>query len=453
MIAWAIRHLLWPAMELKGNRIRHYLKEMQQIQTLPPGQVSSLQRTRLQDLLRFVVANVPAYREYAGAVLRKVDDDPEEALRQLPVLTKKRFNARRDDYFAEGIDRSALIANRTGGSTGEPTAFYMDRVTVEHYEAARWRGLSWHGIRIGDPSVMVWGSTIELTQMQSRKYWLKERWLKNRIMIPAYALKPERIDEYIRQIRAFRPHYLYGYASALEVMAELMLNRGIRLGVPLKAAVSTAETLHPHQREKIEAAFGCKAVNEYGARDGGIIAYECPHGNMHISADNAWLEVVDLKTLEPLPPGEKGLLLVTDLHNRVMPRLRYQLGDVAALSADTCTCGMGLPLLASIEGREDDTFVARDGTLIHGHYFNHLMRNLNGFNGFQIIQHSPDRVTVKLVKRGDLYRPEEEQAFLDGVRRALGEDIELHKEYVDDIPRGPSGKVRYAIREFDLRQP
>jgi phenylacetate-CoA ligase len=451
MKAWAIRRLLWPAMEMRGNRIREYLAEMQATAGRSADEVRALQRDRLRELLRFAVTNVPAYRPYADRVGALLDADPEQALRALPVLTKRAFNDRRDDYFADGVDRTKLIANRTGGSTGEPTTFYMDRITVEHYEAARWRGLGWHGIRIGDPSVMIWGSTIELNQMQSRKYWLKERLLKNRIMIPAYALKAENVEQYLRQIRAFRPHYLYGYASALQLLADLMLERGLKPGVALKAVVSTSETLHPHQRESIEAAFGCKAVNEYGARDGGILAYECPHGGMHIAADNAWLEVVDLETLEPVPVGQRGLLLVTDLHNRVMPRLRYQLGDVAALSPDTCTCGMGLPLLAAIEGREDDTFVAQDGTFIHGHYFNHLMRNLTGFRTFQIIQHSRDRVTVKLVKHESRYRPEEERTFLDGIRRALGNGVEIRTEYVDDIPRGPSGKLRYAIREFSLR--
>ena len=287
MKAWAIRHLLWPAMEMRGNRIRKYLAEMTETAALPADRVRALQRERLRDLLRFAVANVPAYRPYADQVLARLDADPEQALRALPVLTKRAFNDRRDDFFADGADRSALIANRTGGSTGEPTVFYMDRFTVEHYEAARWRGLGWHGIRIGDPSVMIWGSSIELTQMQSRKYWLKERLLKNRIMIPAYALKPESVERYVRQIRAFRPHYLYGYASALHLMAELMLERGLTPGLKLKAVVSTSETLHPHHREAIAAAFGCKVVNEYGARDAGILAFECPHGGMHITADNA----------------------------------------------------------------------------------------------------------------------------------------------------------------------
>lgn len=449
MIKWAIRNLLWPAMEWRGNRIRSYLEQLRKHEQWTPEQIRQLQHDKLMKLLEHASVHVPAYKAYRNIVDGKLLA-PSEILQQFPVLTKQHFNAHHDDYIAEQADRTALIANRTGGSTGEPTRFFMDRVTVEHYEAARWRGLAWHDIHIGDPSVMVWGSTIELSQAASKKFWLKERWLKNRIMIPAYALNAENLEHYVHTLRSFKPAYLYGYASALHLFAELMLDRGIKLGLPLKAVVTTAETLHPHQREAIERAFGCPAVNEYGARDGGIIAFECRKGQMHISAENAWLEVVDLETHQPLPPGEKGLLLVTDLNNYVMPRLRYQLGDVAAMSAESCDCGNGLPLLASIEGREDDTFVAADGTYIHGHYFNHLMRNLQGFRGFQIIQHSREQVSLKLIKHEAAYSASEEAALLEGIRSALGEGVQIHVEHVDDIPRGPSGKLRYAIREFPL---
>src|SRR5690606_32851642 len=182
MIGWTIRNVLWPLMERRGNHIRAYMREMEQTQQLPRKEVDRLQRDKLEKLLQHAVDHVPAYRDYRdsyAAAKKQADFDPRVWLRQLPVLSKASFNAQRDAFLADNADRDALIASRTGGSTGEPTRFFMDRVTVEHYEAARWRGLSWHGVRIGDPSVRIWGSAIELDQAQTKKFWLKERWLKN----------------------------------------------------------------------------------------------------------------------------------------------------------------------------------------------------------------------------------------------------------------------------------
>ena len=144
---------------------------------------------------------------------------------------------------------------------------------------------------------------------------MKERWLKNRIIISAYSLKPEEMTDYIDEIIKFKPEYIYGYASALYTFSQLMLKQNLKIPFKLKAVVSTAETLHDFQRETIEHAFKSAVVNEYGARDGGIIAYECPKGSMHISAENIIMEVVHYKTFKPLPKGESGILLVTDLNN------------------------------------------------------------------------------------------------------------------------------------------
>jgi phenylacetate-CoA ligase len=453
--ALVIRGVFWPLMEkLKGNRVRQYLSEMNQFQYEPVERMEQVQQEKLEKLLLHSVLTVPAYQPYAGELTEAMKDthwDPRAFMHRLPVLTKGDINDRRDAYLSSAAESAELIANRTGGSTGEPTRFYIDRFTVEHYEAARWRGLGWSGIGIGDPSVMIWGSSIELGQLQQRKFKWKERILKNRILLSAYDLNEKRVNEYLQQIYKFKPQYLYGYASALYLFADMILRSGRSFDLQLQAAVSTSETLHAYQRKTIEQAFGCKAVNEYGARDGGILAFECPEGHMHIPIENCHLEVVDMVTKQPLPVGEKGLLLVTDLNNFSMPRLRYELGDVTALSSQPCSCGINLPVMEHIEGRETDVFVSASGDYVYGAYFNRMMLNLNSFRGFQMIQHAPHRMTVKFIKHPERYDPAEEQSFLREIYKALGENIQLHVDYVAEIPRTSSGKLRYAIREFELR--
>ncbi|GED50961.1 MULTISPECIES: phenylacetate--CoA ligase family protein [Brevibacillus] len=446
-----IRNVQWPLMErFKQNRTRVYMHDLREAQALSVENLKSRQSAKLSRLLEHAVHHVPAYTEFAEEWHAAGNsEEPARFLQRLPQLEKSRFREQADRYLTIGANPGELIPNRTGGSTGEPTRFFLDRPTVERYEAARWLGLSWYGIRIGDPSVMIWGSPIELNRQDARRYQLKERWLKNRLMIPAYDLDQSRIEEHVRTIRRFRPVYLYGYASALALFAELMLQAGLRLGFPLKAVVSTAETLHDHQRAVITEAFEAPVVNEYGARDGGIIAYQCPAGSMHAFSENCYLEVVDPVAGEPLPVGEIGVLLVTDLHNRVMPRLRYQLGDMLALSSQNCTCGINYPVLQEIDGRVDDMFVSMRGSFVHGHFINHIIRNMESFRTFQLVQHEPDRLTLRLVKHPERFRADDEEKVLQGIRSALG-DASIRLEYVKHIPPTPSGKTRYAIRECPL---
>lgn len=447
--AHIIRGMVFPAMEaLKGNRIRRNLQYLRETQHQSPDALHQLQSDALKNLLTHCVEKVPAYQHFRH-LLSSIENDPLSALQQFPILTKKSFMENAEQYFTEGVDKQSLISARTGGSTGEPVLFYIDRTTVEFYEAARWRGLSWWDIHIGDRSVMIWGSPIELNEKQKAKYRVKERLLKNRTILSAYDINPESIRSHVEFLHQYRPSYIYGYASALHLFARLMLKEGLQLHIPLKGIVSTSETLYDFQRVDIEKAFGAKTVNEYGARDGGIIAYQCPHGKMHITAENAIIEIVDMHTGQPVEPGKSGLVLVTDLHNKVMPRLRYQVGDVAALSASPCGCGIHLPVMEEIQGREDDTFVSTSGRLIHGHFFNHIARNLNGIKQFQIIQHTPTELSLKIIK--DIaYDEKELEHFKAEILKAMGE-VTLRVEFVDSIPLSASGKIRYAKREFPLQ--
>jgi phenylacetate-CoA ligase len=443
-----IEKVLYPLMESKkGNKIRQNTEELKKSQGLPQNELLNLQKEKLKKLLLECIESVPAYQSYAH-LQNEIKSDPYSAFVKFPALDKANFKEKSDDYISKTVSKQSLIANRTGGSTSEPVKFYMDRFTVEYYEAARWRGLSWWGITPGSRSVMIWGNPLELNQAAQKKYRMKEKLLKNRIIIPAYSLKPESMTDYLKTITRFSPEYIYGYASALHAFSVLMLQQKLDLPIKLKAVVSTAETLHDFQREIIEKAFKCSVVNEYGARDGGILAYQCSHGNMHISSENTILEVVDSKTLQPISHGQSGLLLVTDLNNFSAPRLRYQIGDRAILSNQTCPCGIGLPILEKIDGREDDMFVTIDGKLVHGHAFNHVSRSLNALKKFQIIQHDPSQAELSIIKNENADDGELE-GFIQGVQQILP-GTQINIKFVEDIPVSGSGKFRYAIRKFPL---
>ena len=227
-----------------------------------------------------------------------------------------------------------------------------------------------------------------------------------------------------------------------------MLNSDIKIGIRLRAAVSTSETLHEFQRETIAKAFECPVVNEYGARDGGIMAYTCASGRLHISAENHIFETLDLQTLQPVEPGNSGVVVVTDLNNFSMPRIRYKLGDMAALSDKTCACGMGLQVIEELQGREDDIFLAKDGTLVHSEYFTYIARSMDGIAKFQMLQHTPDSVTFTIVKT-DGFKEESADIITNAVKTKLGvSDFKL--VFADDIPVTGSGKYRFTKREFPL---
>ncbi|MGI6751680.1 MAG: phenylacetate--CoA ligase family protein [Anaerovoracaceae bacterium] len=423
--------------------------ELMKTQYYTPAEMAILQSEKLKKLLILSIRNVPAYQRF-GYLLDEIETDPFKALSSIPILTKEDFRKDLDSFLSRRAVKEDLILTSTVGSTSKPLEFFMDQNLAEYYEAARYRGLSWWEINQDSRSIMMLAGPIDLNRYQAKKRELMERWLENRVIIPAEEIGLEKMDSHIEMINEYNPEYIYGYASALIQFSQLMLEQEIRLDIKLKAVVSTAESLHDFQRQAIETAFQCPVVNEYGARDGGLIAYQCREGKMHLTVDNAVFEVVDPITHEPMPPGESGTLLVTDLNDYIMPRLRYQIGDRIALSKEKCSCGVELPIMDRLDGREDDMLVRVDGKYVQGHEFTGLIKDRKAIDIFQVIQESPSKAILKMVLADD-YDYAEIDGFIRDVENLLPQ-TKVDTIIGEEIPTSGTGKYRYTIREFSLEQ-
>jgi phenylacetate-coenzyme A ligase PaaK-like adenylate-forming protein len=145
-----------------------------------------------------------------------------------------------------------------------------------------------------------------------------------------------------------------------DVLRLLAGTLGRRLG-RYRAFFSSYERLDRETRAFIEAESGVPLFDIYGASEVGVvIAFECERGSLHVNDDYVVVEIVD-ELGRPVPPGEQGLILVTDLLNRAMPLIRYQLGDVAAQSEGSCPCGRVLSRISGIDGRALDTVATANG--------------------------------------------------------------------------------------------
>lgn len=442
-----IESLVYPLMErFRGNRVRQYFAALKKSESFSPDALRALQKTRLRALLLDCVRHVPAYRA-CGLTEDEIAADPFAALKKLPVLEKSELQAHPERYLNEACDPASRIANVTGGSSGQPLHFFMDRPQVEQYEAARWRGLSWHGITFGSRCAMLWGNPIELQKNAQLRMRLRERLLKNRVILSAYQLNANSAARYVRFLNRYHPEYLYGYAGALAAFAALIAENGLRPRLRLKAVVSTSETITAAQQAQIEAVFHAPVVLEYGARDAGILAFTCPCGTLHLTQENAVFEILDPLTLEPAQPGERGLLAVTDVCGRTMPRLRYLLGDTAGFSAVRCACGRALPALTQPDGREEALFLLPDGTLVHGNFVCQLARQYTSVRQYQLLQTDRYNAVLQLVQA----RPDacELTAFYSAVASALP-GIHIRVKLVRRIEPLPSGKTPYALRQFPL---
>jgi phenylacetate-CoA ligase len=186
----------------------------------------------------------------------------------------------------------------------------------------------------------------------------------------------------------------------------------------------------------MQQAYGCKVFNQYGCREVPNIAWECRHGNMHVFAD--------LVYLESIREGADEQLLVTSLSNRLMPFIRYRLGDSGRLLDGECACGSAFPLMEMGMCRQNDLIRTRACNSIHPGFFNRLLDGQASIRQFQWIQRELDRIELNLVASERL-SPETQAALADKIRQAMGADVMLEVNYLDAIPRTVSGKQRFVI--------
>src|SRR5439155_18172152 len=273
--------VLFPLHErLKGHASLRIRRELETTQWWPAQRLQELQLARLRNLLQAAQQQVPYYRKlfaehrFEPATVSSIAD-----LERLPFLTKALIRANLERLRATNAKH--LARSNTGGSSGEPLIFFLGKNRVAHDVAAKWRATRWWGVDIGDPEIVVWGSPIELGA-QDRMRRFRDVVLRSRLL-PAFEMSPEKLDSFVRTIRAVRPKMLFGYPSSLAHIARHAEASRIRMDdLGVKVAFVTSEKLYDAQRVEIEKVFGCRVANGYGGRDAGFIAHECPAGGMHI---------------------------------------------------------------------------------------------------------------------------------------------------------------------------
>ncbi|MCO6439773.1 MAG: phenylacetate--CoA ligase family protein [Nitrococcus mobilis] len=438
----AVSSAIFPLHErLKGHRSVAWRRDLERSQWWSPEALGAHRARRLREFLVRVQRTVPYYRalfEEIGFQAKDLCDVGD--LRHVPLLDKPTIRANLEALKAEGSKR--LTVFNTGGSSGEPLTFYLSRERVSHDVAAKWRATRWWGVDIGDPEVVLWGSPIELGA-QDRLKAIRDRLLRSKLL-PAFAMSESNMSRFLHDIRRIRPRMLFGYPSALALLATgaERLDMGMDdLGI--RVAFVTGERLYPEQKKRIASVFGCRVANGYGGRDAGFIAHECPQGGMHLSAEDVVVETVDARGA-PVPTGRPGEIVVTHMATGEFPFIRYRTGDVGILGVADCPCGRGLPVLREIHGRTTDFVVAADGTIMHGLALIYTVRALPGVHMFKIVQESRDLVRVLVVPTGDLTQDIAE-TIRSGCRARLGSQVDVRVERVDAIPPERSGKYRYVV--------
>lgn len=385
------------------------------------------QRRDFAAMVAHAIATTPYYsRHFAGMQ----DVAPES----LPILEKEAVRAHLEELLSSQADRAQARIGHTGGSTGQPLAFWYDAAKHELMRAGMMRGFMMSGWRPGQKVLYFWGARHDTARGGVFAGGWGD-WIAAEKTIAAVEYSEASLSRWTRSLQTWKPALLYGYASSLTQLARYLLATRAAAPASLIGVYSTAEMLDAEQRAVMQQAFGCKVFNQYGCREVPNIAWECRHGQMHVFAD--------LVYLESRPEDGEDQLLVTSLSNRQMPFIRYRLGDAGRLLEGECECGSPFPLMEMGMCRKNDLIRTGAGKSFHPAVFNRLLYGLTSIRQYQWVQTDLQCMELHLV--GPPLAADAAAGIESRLHREVDPAMQLALIYREAIPRSATGKHRFVI--------
>jgi phenylacetate-CoA ligase len=395
------------------------------------------QEKRLAALLRHAAAHSPFYR----AALRGSRVTPAHAWRvllSLPVLDKAALRARLSEIRMERKGAGREEVRRTSGSSGEP--LYLPTLPAEFlFDSALWLA---EYVRRG---LRPWHRQVKFTHLdragKGGPAWSRAAFRRRRI---ASSALPE---EKVRAIRAARPHALFGWASLLGEVALQLERENATLRVPL--IFSSSDLLWDSLRRRVEERLQGRVVDMYGSEETGLIGVECPtDGGFHVRGDLVIVELLD----DADRPASRGRVVCTVLWKRLVPLIRYALGDVAEWATGGCACGCSWPRLAKLHGRIQDLWRLPSGEWISAGTLESVLYGIAGIEMFQFVKQAPASLALELVASAS-YTAEAERRILENFRARFGDGLKLEVVRVPAIRKGPGEKFRPFVARDGSRDP
>ncbi len=418
---------------------------------------------RLNRLIAFCRSRSPFYRERlpAGRLQSLAE------LAELPLLSQEELKAHLPPG-GEGILTAPLehsYAFASGGTTGDPKFVYRTVPETLYNARALAKGLRLSVFQPGDVVANLlfagnlWASFVSYNQALER--------VGCHILPIAGSVG---LDKVLRYLLTFQPDGAISIPSVFLSLARLVEEKGLAGKLTLEKISSGGEHLFPEAREYLSRVLGVKkfASTGYTTNDTGAIGFQCEvcsGGVHHVHEDLHIVEILDPESKRPLPPGEVGLVVVTNLQRRLMPTIRYLVGDLGRLLEETCACGRRLRLMELL-GRSDEALRIGPGQIVP----QAVARAISEVRGlsyhFRMIarrQELDDLLVLEVEAKPGLGPKEREEAgreLLPRLLQAIKPEVALAMERgevarprivvlpPDSIPRNPrTGKIKQVVDE------
>lgn len=379
---------------------------------------------KLENLIDYVIENVPFYKKYRGVSTEYVD-----IYRMFPVVSKYNYRNDMEQFISNKCNKNQIKKEFTSGSSGEPFCCYKslnDFFSIS-YSITQQRMEKDKKFNPSDRYLRFYGS------------WQMKNIDRNVLLLSVFFLNDEHITEYVDSIISFEPKWIMITPSELEKLYELLKNNYreyIRFReVELYYIEVNGEMFNLELKEKYEEFFGCQIINLYGCQEIWHIATSCEYGKLHICTDNAYVETYDAngKNLS----GEEGEIVVTGLNSKEIPFLKYNLGDIGKITYEKCRCGKNTPIIELSGARTSEFVYLENGEKLNSIFIYHIFRRLHdrgndSIKNFYVKQENYKEFTFVLKVEQD-YSRKVEDLIIMWMEQILNEKLKIRFEYINEL--------------------
>ena len=328
-----------------------------ELETMSRDALEALQLERLQKTVRHCMNSEFYQKKFAELGITPDDIQTLDDVRKLPFTTKEDLRENYPFGLACVPMKECVRLHSSSGTTGNPTVVLHSQKDLDEWANAVARCLWMVGSRPDDVFQNSAGYGM-FTAGLGFQYGAEKVGM---LTVPAAAGNTTRQIKFIRDFGTTVLHAIPSYASRI---FEVMQQEGCdpRRDTKLRVLCIGAEPHSEEQRKRIEDNLGVKAYNSYGISEmmGPGVAFECPEQNgLHIWEDYFIVEIIDPVTLEPVPDGQLGELVLTTINREAMPLLRYRTRDLTRILPGECACGRHHRRLARLQGRSDDMIILK----------------------------------------------------------------------------------------------
>lgn len=443
MITQLNRNFVLPLMTWRsGNPLLSHLKQLQKNQRDPLETIRARQLLQLRRILRHAYETVPFYRKkwtelgITPDAIQSFND-----LKKMPILTKQSVRENLTELRSQHYTDAQVYWKSTSGSTGVPLKVAVDWPAVRWKQACTLLADLNSGYQLGGRVAKVWGNP------EYRHFgWkgkLRNYFVDRAMYLDTIKLDENRLKEFTNLLKRKRPSLLFGHAHSLYLFACYVQKHAPNTIQP-DGIISTAMVLHDWQRKVIEQAFQTPVCDRYGCEETSIIACEKPNqSGLFLATDNVYCEISPDSSLSL--EDNQGRLLITDLTNKAMPLIRYQVGDVVETTDEPSRCGSQVPRFAKVLGREADYVLTPEGKLISGiSLTENFAMHISGTAQLQIIQDKLNHLRLRLVP-SDEFSPKSYEQINQLVQELFGPEMKYEIEFIETIPQETNGKYRFCI--------